>query len=193
VQFRILHYETLDSTNNLAITLARDGAAEGTVILSDYQTHGRGRFKRCWISPRGKGLLFSVITRPKLKRSHSAILTHLAAKSVTEVLERRHRLPARIKKPNDVLVRGAKIAGILAESSGYPDRLDYVVIGIGLNVNTPRQSLFKGATSICLETGRQTGISELLCEILLNFEEKYSELTKENLRKGVGVAVAQGI
>lgn len=172
--FRIVYYETLDSTNNLALTFAKEGAREGTVIVAEYQTKGRGRFNRKWVSPRGKGLLFSVILRPSLSASSASILTHLAAQSVAEVLETDFNLPAKLKKPNDVLVNGKKIAGILAESSTIQKRIEYVVVGIGLNVSVGRDH-FKGATSISLETGQRADKNQILDRILSVFWAKYRE------------------
>ncbi len=175
MRFRILYYKTLDSTNDLAICFAREGAREGTVVVSDYQTHGRGRFRREWKSPRGKGLLFSVILRPNLKSSSASILTHLAAQSIADVLKQKFNLPAKLKRPNDVLIGNKKIAGILAESSAYHHRLEYVVVGIGLNVSTSRKELLKAATSIYIETKRRVEKGEVLVAILEAFKAKYED------------------
>ncbi len=175
MNFRILHYDTLDSTNNLAISFARDGASEGTVVTADFQTKGRGRFERTWLSPKGKGLLFSIILRPKLKVSEAPILTHLAAQSVSEILASNFDLPAKLKKPNDVLVRGRKICGILTESSAVKQKLDYVVLGIGLNVDSTQKELLDSATSIFLETKKKVEKEKLLLDILGCFEAKYEK------------------
>ena len=176
MKYRILHYDTLASTNDLALSFARQLACEGTVVVSDYQTHGRGRFRRRWISPRGKGLLFSIVLRPNLKASSAPILTHLAAQSVAEVLKRRFHLPAKLKKPNDVLVGDKKIAGILTEASGAQDRLEYVIVGIGLNVNSSHRELLRKATSVYLETGQEVEKKPLLEEILSTFLSKYNKV-----------------
>ena len=132
MNFRVLHYPVLDSTNTLAIKLSNDGAEEGTVVVTDHQTSGRGQFDRKWVSAKGKDLLFSVLLRPKLSASAAPILTHVAASSVAGVLESKYQIPAKLKKPNDVMVNGRKICGILTESSGKKGRLDHVVVGIGL-------------------------------------------------------------
>ncbi len=173
--FRILHYDTLDSTNNLALAFAKERAEEGTVIVAEYQTKGRGRFHCSWVSPRGKGLLFSIILRPSLPASSVSILTHLAAKSVAEVLEEDFDLPAKLKKPNDVLVNGKKIAGILTESSSVQKRIDHVIVGIGLNVISG-QSSFKGSTSIALETNQKPDKGKILGRILSVFWAKYQDI-----------------
>lgn len=177
MRFRILHYDTVDSTNNLALSFARQGAEEGTVVCADYQTRGRGRFNRRWVSPRGKNLLFSIILRPQMASSEAPILTQWAAQSVTEVLEENFKLPAKLKRPNDVLVKGKKIAGILTESSAYHQCLEHVVIGFGLNVNAGSTKLPKTATSICLETGREGEKDKILLEILETFKSKYRAIS----------------
>lgn len=176
MDFRILYYETVESTNDLALAFARDGAEEGTVIAAEFQTQGRGRFKRKWISPRRKGLLFSVILRPLLPASSASILTHLAAQSVAETLQKDFNLPAKLKKPNDVLVGGKKIAGILTESSTTQRQVEYVVVGIGLNVNTGRSQLLRSATSIAIETGQKADKNAILDRILALFLAKYEEV-----------------
>lgn len=176
MNFRILHYDTLDSTNNLAIAFARDGAVEGAVIVSEYQTKGRGRFNRSWQSARGKDLLFSFILRPKLKASGTPILTHLAAQAVSEMLVSRFELAAKLKKPNDVLIRDKKICGILTESSGVKQKMDYVVVGIGLNVNSEKKDLIDLATSIWIETKKKVEKEPLLIDILGRFRAKYEKV-----------------
>lgn len=176
MNFRVLHYKTLDSTNNLARILAEQGASEGTVIVADYQTRGRGRFRRRWYSPRGVGLLFSVILRPRLQSSQASILTHMAAQSVRLTLDEEFRLGATLKRPNDVLVRGKKISGILTEASGEQRRLSHAIIGIGLNVNTMAKDLLGRATSIYLEKGRKFELVPILDSILSHLGKMYSKI-----------------
>ncbi|MBI4357979.1 MAG: biotin--[acetyl-CoA-carboxylase] ligase [Candidatus Omnitrophica bacterium] len=184
MRFRILHYDTLDSTNNLALQLARQGAQEGTVIVAQYQTQGRGRFKRRWMSPRGKGLLFSVILRPNLKASQVSLLTHVAGEAVAQVLKERFRLLSTLKKPNDVLVRGKKIAGILTEASTGGDRqVEFVVVGIGLNVSTGRKDMVRKGTSVYLEVEEKVDPRSILEAILATFAEKYGSLVKRRPEK----------
>ena len=176
--FRILHYKTLDSTNNLAIQFARAGAAEGTVVSSEFQTKGRGRLDRSWISPRGKGLLFSVILRPKFKAQAAPILTQLTAEAVRDALVSNFKILAKLKKPNDVLVDGKKICGILTESSATKQKLDYVVVGIGLNVNSAQKELIHTATSIFTETKKKVEKEPLLLDILGRLNEKYEKINQ---------------
>ncbi|OGW80160.1 MAG: biotin--[acetyl-CoA-carboxylase] ligase [Omnitrophica bacterium RIFCSPHIGHO2_02_FULL_45_28] len=173
MKFRILHYGLLDSTNNLALILAKEGASEGTVVCADYQSKGRGRFDRKWVSPRRKNLLFSVILRPCVKVSRAPLLTILAAQVLVDVLTRKFGLPAKIKRPNDVLVNQRKIAGILTESAATSNSIDHVILGVGLNVNSKKRELLKAATSIYEETKRISNREELLNSFLSEFEGRY--------------------
>ncbi len=176
MNYRILQYDKLDSTNDQAIAFAKDGAADGTVVVADFQTKGRGQFERTWISPRGKGLLFSILLRPKLNANEAPILTQVAAEAVAEMLKDKFNLPATIKKPNDVLVQRKKIAGILTESSTVGNQLEYVVIGIGLNVTSNAKELLETATSIAIETKSKPKKEEILLDLLGVFNQKYRKL-----------------
>ena len=177
MKFRILHYATLDSTNNCAKELASQGACQGTIVTADYQTKGRGRFKRKWVSPRGKDLLFSIIVRPKnLKAGSASILTQVVAHSVQEVLRKNLKVEAKIKKPNDVLVENRKICGILVESSTRLGMIEYMVVGVGLNVNSRKSQLVRGATSIFEILGKKTHLIKLLEAISGVFSSRLSDL-----------------
>jgi len=178
MNFRILHYDRLSSTNDLALELASKQAAEGTVILADYQTHGRGRFKRKWVSRAGRDLLFSFLLKPRFKAQTAPILTHFAARSVAAVLQKRFSLPAKLKRPNDVLVGRKKISGVLTEAASSNGRVEYVVVGIGLNVNSRKTDLPSGATSIYLETDRKADPSEILDLILDDFRKEYDRANR---------------
>ena len=180
---RILHYKTVTSTNDLALEFAKAGASEWTVIVSEFQSKGRGRLARRWSSPRGKGLLFSILLRPRLRPSSAGILTHLAAKSVAEVLKDQAGLAAKLKRPNDVLVGGKKIAGILTEARGNGKSMDYVVVGIGLNVISRKRDIPAQATSIYLETGLQMDRGGILDGILGSFRRHYEELVENHGQK----------
>src|SRR3989338_6838440 len=171
--FRILHYDTVDSTNNLARALAERGGGEGAVFVANYQPPGGGRFRGRWYSPRGAGLLFSIILRPRFQSSKASILTHVAAQAVRETLEKQFGLQARLKKPNDVVVGGKKIAGVLAEASGQQRTLSYVVIGIGLNVNTKAKDLLQTATSMYVETAGRLELHSILNSVLGIFGRMY--------------------
>lgn len=178
MKYKILHYEKITSTNDLLKELAHEGAAEGLVIWADYQTKGRGRFKRKWRSPKGKDLLFSILLKPNVRNSQASLITVLAGHAIRDVLKRKYDLPATIKRPNDVLVKGKKICGILTEAEGSPAKLDFIVVGTGLNVNSKKKELLDRATSIGELTGKETPRKALLEEILGEFKKQYRTFQK---------------
>ncbi len=126
--------QTVDSTNTVAFKLAQDGAVHGEIVVAEEQTHGKGRRGRSWVSPPGKNLYFSVVLRPDLPPSRASELTLVAAVAVAETL-REAGVKADIKWPNDVVVGGKKIAGILTELSADTERVHFVVVGVGVNLN----------------------------------------------------------
>lgn len=178
---KILH-ET-DSTNVQARTLASQDAAEGTIVVADTQTHGRGRRGRTWFSPPGQSLYTSIILRPPMAPAQAPQITLMTAVAVAKTLNETADLKAKIKWPNDVLIRGKKIAGILTEMSTDMDVVDFVVVGLGINVNTPREMLpleiQQIATSIKIETGGEVSRADLLCRLLKHFETCYDQLKTE--------------
>lgn len=136
----VLRYAQVDSTNTLAREFAERGETEGLVVTADEQTAGRGRLGRKWIVPPGTSLQFSVLLRPPFTLQHAARLMPMAALAVAHALENEYAISTRLKWPNDVLVADGqgiyrKVCGILVESSVQGDTLDYVILGIGLNVN----------------------------------------------------------
>jgi BirA family biotin operon repressor/biotin-[acetyl-CoA-carboxylase] ligase len=132
---RTIHYrDVLPSTNDLAFRLAQEGAFHGEVVIADQQTQGRGRRGRTWVSPAGLNLYFSVILRPELTPQRAPELTLLTAVAVAETL-REAGGHAFIKWPNDLLVEGRKISGILTELSAEPETIHFVVVGVGVNLN----------------------------------------------------------
>ncbi len=157
------YHDEIESTNLEAKALALKGAPEGTVVVAEAQTAGRGRLGRRWTSPAGKGLLFSVILRPTLPMSEAHLLTIVAATAAAEAIEK--HVPARvaIKWPNDLFIADRKVGGILMEVSGEQDEVDWVVLGIGLNVNTEFSelpvALRRTATSLKI-AGGETGRSQ---------------------------------
>ncbi len=179
MHFRILTLHKIDSTQTYSLALAREGISEGTVVVSDYQTKGRGRYHRKWVSPRGKNLLFSIVLRPRLKVHASPLLTYLAARAVKETLTREAQVQGVIKKPNDVLINGRKVCGILTESHSRSGVTDYVVIGVGINVNSKRSVLVRGATSLLDVTGKETSLEGLLTEFLRIFAKHYYSFLKK--------------
>lgn len=175
--------QATDSTNMQARTLASQGAAEGTVVAADTQTHGRGRRGRKWFSPPGRSICASIILRPPMAPAQAPRITLMTAVAVTRTLNETADLNAKIKWPNDVLIRGKKIAGILTEMSTDMDVVDFVVVGMGINVNTPREmmppEIQQTATSIKIETGEEVPRADLLCRLLKHFERCYDQLKTE--------------
>jgi BirA family transcriptional regulator, biotin operon repressor / biotin---[acetyl-CoA-carboxylase] ligase len=132
---RHLHFHEVDSTNSVARQLAESGAAEGTLVTAETQLHGRGQRGRIWLSPPGKGLYYSVVLRPDLPSDRLLLMTLTAGIAVSETIRRGYGLMPQLKWPNDLLLEGRKVGGILTEASWLGNRLTYVVVGIGLNLD----------------------------------------------------------
>jgi BirA family biotin operon repressor/biotin-[acetyl-CoA-carboxylase] ligase len=175
-------FETTGSTNDVAAQLAQDGAGEGTTVVAEAQTSGRGRHGRSWFSPPGAGLYVSVVLRPAHSRVRAAgpstLLTLASGVAVAEAVRVVTGLPAEIKWPNDVVLGRRKLAGILAESTAQSGELQFVVLGIGVNLRTAAYppELASRATSIEAETGRAADRGIVLAEILGALSERYSDL-----------------
>lgn len=179
---KIHHYDEVDSTNRLADEMARRGAAEGTVVAADYQSSGQGRLERRWLSPAGKGLWFSVILRPPVEPATTVQLTLLAAVATTAAIGKFCGIYPKIKWPNDLLIRGRKLCGILCEMSGG-DSVDHVIVGIGINTNMNREDfpdeLSTTATSLSLETNRYIDGCGLLSALLDQLDHWYQQWLKQ--------------
>jgi len=178
---KIVFYHELSSTQDAAKRLAGQGEGEGTVIIADTQTHGRGRMGRGWSSLPRHGIYFSIILRPELRPSHVLQIPLIAGVAVAQAIEKATPLRPRIKWPNDIIVNGKKAGGILTETSAEIDAIDYVVLGIGLNVNTPR-SLFpeeikEAATSLSEESGEKVSRVKIIQCILVELELLYKQFT----------------
>jgi BirA family biotin operon repressor/biotin-[acetyl-CoA-carboxylase] ligase len=174
--FTVRHFDEVSSTSKVARELAAQGAGEWLVVSAEYQTEGYGKLGRKWESPRGKNLLFSVILRPDISVAKSPMLTQIACRSVATVLKENYALHPVFKRPNDVVIAGRKICGILIETSSAGDSLEAVIVGIGLNVNTCGNELFPGATSLKEETGKETDRAVLLRQILERLAEDVRNL-----------------
>ncbi|NTW76965.1 MAG: biotin--[acetyl-CoA-carboxylase] ligase [Syntrophaceae bacterium] len=176
----IHRYVSTDSTNNRAKELAAHGAAEGILVIAEEQAHGRGRLDRSWFSPGGENIYVSFILRPSLPPSTASRMVLLTAVAAAEALMETTGLRATLKWPNDILVGGRKIAGILLEMSVEMDAIDYMIVGLGINVNSsaerfPRNSR-KKITSVLMETGNRSSRVHLLVRFLELFEERYNAL-----------------
>jgi BirA family biotin operon repressor/biotin-[acetyl-CoA-carboxylase] ligase len=175
--------QQVDSTQNLAHQLVIEGAEEGTLVLAEQQTAGRGRLGRSWHSPFGKGIWMSLILFPQIPLQFTSQLTLLVAVAVCRAIRQNTGVEAGIKWPNDLLVRGRKVCGILLESSGEDERLRHVVAGIGISVNLLPED-FPGelrgkATSLRIESGRELDRTNLIAIILQQLEELYDLYHRE--------------
>ncbi|HXG47853.1 MAG TPA: biotin--[acetyl-CoA-carboxylase] ligase [Methylomirabilota bacterium] len=168
------------STNDVAEKLARDGAAEGVVVFAESQTRGRGRLGRTWLSPRGKGLWFSVLLRPDLRPQAATQLTVAAATALRRSIHAQTHLAATIKWPNDILIRGRKVAGVLTELSAELDHIKHIVLGIGIDVNVGAgefpADLRKTATSLKQELGRPVSRADLAVAVLQELDRDYARV-----------------
>jgi BirA family biotin operon repressor/biotin-[acetyl-CoA-carboxylase] ligase len=173
-------FEQTTSTNDVAEKLARDGVKEGVAVFAESQTKGRGRLGRAWMSPLRKGLWFSVLLRPDLPPQETTQLTILSATAIRRAIKTVTGLSAEIKWPNDLLLRGRKVAGILTELSAELDRVRHVIVGIGVDVNQDAQGfpgeLRKTATSLKIESGAEVSRPELAVEILRELDHDYARL-----------------
>jgi BirA family biotin operon repressor/biotin-[acetyl-CoA-carboxylase] ligase len=173
-------FEETTSTNDVAEKLARDGVKEGVVVFAESQTKGRGRLGRKWISPRRKGLWFSALLRPPLRPVEVTQLTIAAATALARAIRAQTGVAPEIKWPNDILLQGKKVAGILTELSAELDRVKYVIIGVGVDVNlNPGEfpaELRKLATSLKIETGRKLDRAELAVQILRDLDRDYDRI-----------------
>jgi BirA family biotin operon repressor/biotin-[acetyl-CoA-carboxylase] ligase len=171
----IHHFLETGSTNDAARDLAEQGAPEGTIVLAEKQTQGRGRLGRSWLSEQGEGIYASVLLRPVLKPRDAAVLTLVAAVASSEAIDQACGLRSDIKWPNDLLLSGRKCCGILSEMQAERDEIRYVVVGIGINVNHSAfpEEFGQRATSLRIEGGRCYSRVAVLCAFLQKFELLY--------------------
>ncbi len=179
---RVVYYPTIGSTNDEAKRLADSGVSEGTLVVADHQTAGRGRLDREWWSPPGSSLLLSLVFRPAFLLPHQAHrLTMACSLAVCDAVAEVTGLSAAVKWPNDVLVDGRKVCGLLAELGLAGSQLGYVVVGIGLNVNVSFDGgdvpqLMAPATSLKEAAGRQVSRLAVLAALLRHAEVRYERL-----------------
>lgn len=183
----VIFFERVGSTNDVACRQAVAGAAEGLLIVADEQTAGRGRMGRSWWAPKGASLLFSLLLRPPIPSAHAGRLTMCLGLGAVEGIERVTGLHPALKWPNDLLLDGRKLGGMLAELRATGDKVEYAVLGLGLNVNAVPPDL--AATSISLLTvlGRAVDRVELLAEILARCETWYGRLLAAQEEAGSGI------
>jgi BirA family biotin operon repressor/biotin-[acetyl-CoA-carboxylase] ligase len=170
---KVLYFDSLDSTMDMATKLAMQGCPEGTLVLAEAQSKGRGRMGRAWHSPKYKGLYFSLVLRPKISVDKAAVITLLCGVSIAEAVKEISGSDVQIKWPNDILIRNKKLGGILTEIKAEMDEAAFMIIGVGLNINNDKKSLITGATSLREEAGSSFKRVEVLRAILQRLEAHY--------------------
>jgi BirA family transcriptional regulator, biotin operon repressor / biotin---[acetyl-CoA-carboxylase] ligase len=173
-------FEQTTSTNDVVEKLARDGVREGVVVFAESQTRGRGRLGRKWVSPARKGLWFSILLRPRLRPQETTQLTVAAATALRRAILAQTNLHPEIKWPNDILIGGKKVAGILTEMSAELDRVRHVIPGIGIDVNQDASEfpveLRKIATSLKIESGESVSRAGLAVAVLRELDKDYARI-----------------
>ncbi|MBU4376200.1 MAG: biotin--[acetyl-CoA-carboxylase] ligase [Candidatus Omnitrophica bacterium] len=177
----ILSYASLDSTNDTAYKLAENGAKEGTVIVAERQKKGKGRQGRHWVSPKG-GIYFSCIIRPDIEPKEVAKITLASALAVCTSIREIARIPALIKWPNDIIIGGKKVCGILTEMKAEQDKVDFLVVGIGINADNPISLLPKGSTTLSEESDADVSKVELAKKVLEKLEHYILLFKKEGFK-----------
>jgi len=182
---KIIYFPTLGSTNNYSKKIARE-VPHGTVVISEEQTNGRGRLGRHWFSPKGEGIWMTIILKPDISPTEGMKMTQIAAAAVVGAINRVTGLKVLIKWPNDVVLDGKKVCGILTEMAGELNKMDYLIVGIGINANSQSfsQDLQSVATSLAVHKGKNIDRQSLIIDILEEFEKLYLAYIKEgNLHK----------
>jgi BirA family transcriptional regulator, biotin operon repressor / biotin---[acetyl-CoA-carboxylase] ligase len=174
------YFFELDSTNIYARQLAEHGALGGEVVIAEQQTRGRGRLGRSWISPPGINLYLSIVLRPTLAPGHTPQITLMAGVALADTVASFLSSPAAIKWPNDILVSGKKVAGILTEASSISERIEFVILGIGVNINFPLESMPESirhrATSLLIVTGKPIRREVFLRRLIQDLDRCYGML-----------------
>jgi len=176
-------YREVSSTNVMAKLMAHLGAPDGTIVMTASQTAGKGRMKRQWFCPPSKGILMSMILRPDIKIHYVPQLTLLCAVAAADTIRKVTGCKAKIKWPNDIVIGGKKVCGILAECSFYQGGPEYVIIGLGMNVNLVMDHLPPDCqeigTSLRLELGHNVSRFKLIEQFIITWEEYFYEFLKK--------------
>lgn len=173
----IVHFESAGSTNIEARQLANEGCEEGTTVIAEEQTSGRGRLGRSWSTPKSKSIAFSMVLRPNIKPEDAPGITLLMGTAVCRALRKAAVVDAYIKWPNDIIVNKKKICGILTEMNAEMDAVNYIIVGVGINVNIEDfpEDLKGIATSLYIETGKETSRKHILSAVFSEFEMLYDK------------------
>jgi len=175
---KIIVMDTVSSTMDEAFRWGMEGCLDGTVICAEAQSKGRGRLGRAWTSPKSRGLYFSFVLRPNLPLNQLAQLTLMSAVALAQAIESISDLKPLIKWPNDILWENQKLAGILTELRAESDQVKFVVVGIGLNVNTSSHQLVNGATSLKMAAGKSFDRTQVFQAVLRALEKGYLKLLR---------------
>jgi BirA family biotin operon repressor/biotin-[acetyl-CoA-carboxylase] ligase len=186
---KISYFERVDSTNQRAYARAQEAEAAGEIFIAEEQTAGRGRLGRKWESPANVNLYLSAIVKPRINAADLPLLTLTSAVAVAEVLGSFAAVPPEVKWPNDVLIAGKKIAGILTESACEADRLLFAIVGIGVNLNLSLEStpeaIRRTATSLLTVNGAPVDRTLFACRLIEGLDRCYGELEQQGF---VGLA-----
>lgn len=176
----IFYFPSIDSTNTKASQLAEEGYPTGTLVVAERQESGKGRRGRNWASPEGNGIFMTLILKPEINPNNASMLTLVAALAVSKAITKCTGRPAGIKWPNDIVMNGKKVCGILTEKSAQFDYVNHIVIGIGINVHNESfpEELSHMATSLYLESKEHFNRAALIEEILEQFEDYYAVYLK---------------
>ncbi len=187
----LIVFDSIDSTNTYGKNNA-DHLMDGTIILSEEQLAGRGRRGKDWSSPKGTGIWMSMVLKPDIPPTEGVKTTQIAAAAVCKAIRDLTGLDALIKWPNDIVVNGRKVCGILTEMAGQLNKIDYIVVGIGINVNNTEfpEGISAVATSLQIEYGKKIDRKELIVRIIKNFEALYHSYI-ENLNLTQVVAIVR--
>jgi BirA family biotin operon repressor/biotin-[acetyl-CoA-carboxylase] ligase len=177
---RIHYFPEIGSTMDAARELAKKGAKEGTIVIAEAQTRGRGRLSRQWLSPEG-GIYCTLILRPRISPAYAPRINLMAAIAVAATIRKLFGLKAELKWPNDVLIEGKKVCGILAEMDAEMDVVNFVNVGIGINANASIPRFEKTATSLKDALGREISRKEFLSVLIMEMERRQPLLMKANL------------
>lgn len=183
---KVIHYhEETDSTNSVLYKLAGNGASEGTVVVADMQTEGKGRLGRTWISLPGVNLYISILLRPSIPAWETPLLTFTASIAIVETMKKTGIREPLIKWPNDVVIENRKAAGVLTEMKPDGERAEFVIVGIGVNINMTAETMkrdmrevSKTATSLREHLGREVDRAKLTADLLLELEARYRTFTE---------------
>jgi BirA family biotin operon repressor/biotin-[acetyl-CoA-carboxylase] ligase len=180
---RFYYFPELDSTNNYARALAEGGAPEGVIVIAEQQTHGRGRLARRWVSPPRVNLYCSIVLRPTLPPARAPQITLTAAVALSDAIAGFSPVPPAIKWPNDVLAGGKKLAGVLTEAVSDARKVDFVILGIGVNVNYALAAMpaeiRERATSLSALAGRTISREDFLRRLIQDLDRCYAILEEE--------------